>query len=617
MAGFAQAWAASVAGTGYIPMEHAELVDLLRGLTVRMVECLHDDPLDPRRGQEIGASLVAAHVTSAEGLGRTVEMINARLLPSLGLTGGDLPHRLAALVGAIATGYARALRDRTLDEQEAIRRAATFARQQAEIALRESEARFRYQATHDPLTDLPNRTLFMERLGASFADTGGPAGPSRRLGVCFVDLDGFKVVNDTLGHHTGDLLLMALADRLRRRMPDHLVARLGGDEFVILIEDTTCTDEVIKVADAALAMVAEPVSVEGHELTVSASVGIVESEVAATGPSEMLRAADVTLHWAKAAGKGRWAVFDPVRNEQDLARYALSAAMPAALERGEFFVEYQPLVSLDNGSMLGLEALARWRQPGTGVLLPGRFITLAEETGLIVRLGAQVLAEACHQARTWTDLCDRPPFVSVNLAVRQVHDPGLVDTVSTLLDRSGLPPERLQLEITEGSVIGADEAPVRALRRLADRGVRIAIDDFGTGYSNLAYLRKLPVCELKIAGSFVEGLLGPGGSTDQQILAALVSLAHTLGLTVTAEGVETAAQARQLHEIGCDAAQGWLFGPPTRHDQLVHLLATCGPRCTGRPDRRGAGAGAQELRQGREPAPGVRPPERPPTGRGR
>jgi EAL domain-containing protein (putative c-di-GMP-specific phosphodiesterase class I) len=326
----------------------------------------------------------------------------------------------------------------------------------------------------------------------------------------------------------------------------------------------------------------------------------------------MLRAADITLHWAKAAGKGRWAVFDPVRNEQDLARYALSAAMPAALDRGEFFVEYQPLVSLDNGSMLGLEALARWRQPGTGVLLPGRFITLAEETGLIVRLGAQVLADACHQARTWTDLCDRPPFVSVNLAVRQVHDPGLVDTVSTLLDQSGLPPERLQLEITEGSVIGADEAPVRALRRLADRGVRIAIDDFGTGYSNLAYLRKLPVCELKIAGSFVEGLLGPGGSTDQQILAALVSLAHTLGLTVTAEGVETAAQARQLQEIGCDAAQGWLFGPPTRHDQLVHLLATCGLRCTGR-----LGAGAQELRQGREPAPGLRPPERPPTGRGR
>jgi diguanylate cyclase (GGDEF)-like protein len=567
---FARAWAAAIADTSYLPMEHAALETLLIKLAGRLSSILAEDRLDQRSGQDIGAELVAAHVTSAEGIGRTVQVIEARLLSDLGLP-ETLRGRLADLLGAVTTGFARALRDRTLDEQEAIRRAAMLARQRAELALRESEQRFRYQATHDPLTDLANRTLFTDRLAALFAPEPGA---TRRVGVCFIDLDGFKVVNDTLGHHVGDLLLMTIADRLRQRVPEHLIARLGGDEFVILVEQTTCTDDVVKVADAVLAAISEPARVDGHELTISASIGIVEREVTSTGPSEMMRAADITLQWAKSGGRARWALFDRQRNEQELARYALSAAMPAALDRGEFFLEYQPLVSLRNHALKGVEALVRWRHPELGVLHPDRFIGLAEETGLIVRLGSRVLAEACRQARRWEALCPDPPYVSVNLAVRQVRDPGLVDNVTTLLAESGLPAERLQLEITESAVIEAEGEPVRALGQLADLGVRIAIDDFGTGYSNLAYLRQLPVCELKVAGSFVTGLREPAATSDidERILATLVSLAHTLGLTVTAERVETAYQAKRLRTLGCDAAQGWHFGVPVPHEELVEQL---------------------------------------------
>jgi diguanylate cyclase (GGDEF)-like protein len=575
IAAFARAWAKAITGTCYLPMTQAELEGFLRGLTARMARAIGAEPLDPLTGHRIGADMVAAHLTSAETLGRTIEVIELRLLRDLGLSGADPWDRIARLLGSVATGYARALRDRTLDEQESIRRAALVARAQAERALRASEARFRHQATHDPLTGLPNRALFTERLHAVFG-RGGP--PDRRLGVCFVDLDGFKVVNDTLGHSVGDLLLVLVADRLRRAIPEPLVARLGGDEFVILLDDTAGTDDAVKVADATLAALADPFRVDGHEVTVSASIGIVEQPVDGGSPSEVMRAADATLHWAKAAGKNRWAQFDAERNARELARHALSAAMPAAVSRGEFFLDYQPLVSLTTGAVLGVEALVRWRHPRLGVLRPDRFIGLAEETGLIVRLGWWVFAEACDQARRWYERQPAAPFVSINLAVRQVHDPSLVVMITDLLRRIGLPPEKVQLEITESALIGNANEPVHALRTLADIGMRIAIDDFGTGYSNLAYLRHLPVCELKVAASFVAGLGQPAhdptSGTDERILVTLVSLAHALGLTVTAEGVETQAQVERLRAIGCDTAQGWYFGRPgPPHDIYASLVA--------------------------------------------
>ncbi|MBQ0894272.1 bifunctional diguanylate cyclase/phosphodiesterase [Micromonospora sp. U56] len=541
-------------------MTQAQLELLLQRLTERLAGALRAEPFDPRVGHQVGAELVAAHIASAEGLGRTVEVIQLRLIRDLGLVADDVEDRMARLLATVATGYARALRDRTLDEQESIRRAAMVARAQAERALRDSESRFRHQATHDPLTGLPNRVLFTERLTAAI---GAPGRGADRVGVCFLDLDRFKVVNDSLGHQVGDALLVSVARRLRAALGEHLLARLGGDEFVILVERTARVDDAVAVAEAALAALAEPALVDGHELTVTASIGIVERPVAGTTPGELMRAADSTLHWAKAAGGARWSMFDPDRHRADLARYALAAAMPAAIDRGEFFLDYQPLTSLRDGTMLGVEALVRWRHPELGVLRPDSFIGLAEETGLIVRLGGWVLAEACREAESWGS---RAPFVSVNLAVRQVHRPGLVQEVRSVLAATGLPPERLQLEITESTMMSTAEEPVRALRVLADLGVRIAIDDFGTGYCNLAYLRDLPVTELKVAGEFVTGLrspaVDPASRTDERILASLVSLAHALDLTVTAEGVETAGQAERLRAIGCDAGQGWYFGRP-------------------------------------------------------
>ncbi len=556
---FARAWAKAVSGTSYLPMTQSQLEEMLQRLTDRLAQALRAEPFDLRIGQQVGAELVQAHIASAEGLGRTVEVIQLRLVRDLDLVVDDVEDRMARLLATVATGYARALRDRTLDEQESIRRAAMMARAQAERALRDSEARFRHQATHDPLTGLPNRTLFTERLTAAITAPGRGAD---RVGVCFLDLDRFKVVNDSLGHQIGDSLLVTVAQRLHRALGEHLVARLGGDEFVILVERTAGTDDAVKVAEAALAAVREPALVDGHELTVSASIGIVERPVTGTSPMDLMRAADSTLHWAKAAGGARWSLFDADRNHRELARYALSAAIPAALDRGEFYLDYQPLTSLRDGRVLGMEALVRWRHPELGVLRPDSFIPLAEETGLIVRLGSWVLAEACREAGTWPGADGDAPFVSVNLAVRQLHRTDLVTEVRGVLGRTGLPPHRLQLEITESTMMSTVVEPVRALRVLGDLGVRVAIDDFGTGYCNLAYLRDLPVDELKVAGEFVTGLRAPGSRTDERILASLVSLAHALDLTVTAEGVETADQADRLRAIGCDAGQGWHFGRP-------------------------------------------------------
>jgi diguanylate cyclase (GGDEF)-like protein/PAS domain S-box-containing protein len=431
--------------------------------------------------------------------------------------------------------------------------------------------KLRYQANHDPLTGLGNRALFTDRLNAAFA-----AGDGHRLGLCYLDLDGFKAINDTLGHVIGDQLLVKVAQRLHKLVdaPDQLVARMGGDEFVVLVEHTDGMAELTKLAERILANVAEPVHVGGHRLTVSASVGIVERPVSSSTPADAMRDVDVTLHWAKVDGKNRWACFDPERNAREIARITLSAAMPDALRRREFYVDYQPIVRLPDGHLLGVEALVRWAHPEFGRLGPDRFIGLAEETGLIVQLGHWVLAEACGQAAQWARLGGVEPVVSVNLAARQDAEPGLVDDIEKVLRAADLPPTHLQLELTESAIMGTTGEPLGALRKLVDMGVRIAIDDFGTGYSNLSYLRHLPVHALKIAGAFVEGLRAEEpDSVDAQIVTALVSLAHTLKLDVIAEGVETREQADRLHAIGCDSAQGWLYARPGPPGEISRWLA--------------------------------------------
>ncbi|HZP54811.1 bifunctional diguanylate cyclase/phosphodiesterase [Actinocrinis sp.] len=481
---------------------------------------------------------------------------------------------------------------------------------------REMTERLRHQATHDPLTGLPNRTLLLEELaatlnvrdgrtevedvedtddgggdGADFAesdaaDVAGEPDEARRIAVCFLDIDGFKAVNDTLGHDAGDRLLIQIAARLREAVePDaHPVARMGGDEFVILLPDTAGPQSAIDVAERVLAAIREPVLLDGRELSVTGSIGIVEQPVEGAGPSELLRAADVTLYWAKAAGRDRWALFDAQRNARQVARYALSQELPGALERGELFLEYQPIVDLADQRVRSLEALVRWNHPRLGLLGPGRFVPLAEETGAIVALGRWVLRRAVADAATWPRPPDGAPVtVSVNVAVPQVRDPGLVREVHDALEAGGLPPARLQLELTESAVMepGRRGRPaVQRLRELSDLGVRIAIDDFGTGYSNLAYLRRLPAHTLKIDASFVKGLIPPaaadgGGaqeSSEEPIVSSLINLARACGMMVIAEGVETGAQAEALRKLGADTGQGYYFSRPLPADQVPALI---------------------------------------------
>jgi diguanylate cyclase (GGDEF)-like protein/PAS domain S-box-containing protein len=476
---------------------------------------------------------------------------------------------------------------------------------------RELQARLRHLQMHDPVTRLPNRTLFFERLASALENAaydaggdvyGGPYGEaymdrygdggSGRIGLLYLDLDGFKAVNDTLGHRVGDRLLAAVASRLTEcadsdgytRSGGHLVARLGGDEFAILVEDSTGTEQLADLARSVLAAVQRPFDLAGQRLSVSASIGVVERAAAGTTVTGLMQAADTTLYWAKADGKARWTLFDPERNAHRMTRQSLSSTLRPAVERGEFALEYQPLVGMEDGSVRGVEALVRWNHPQFGSLAPNRFIGIAEEDGSIVQLGRWVLRTACRQARQWQKdhPRERPLFVSVNVAVRQVWDSDLVADVAEILAETGLAPHLLQLELTESAVMGSAGRPLQALQALSDMGVQIAIDDFGTGYSNLAYLSRLPVSVLKLDGSFVRGFQDEEhpNPADEVIVEALVQLAHRLGLTVTAECVETSGQAARLRRIGCDTGQGWLYSRAVTPERIGELIdvATAGAR---------------------------------------
>ncbi|MBC3191965.1 EAL domain-containing protein [Pseudonocardia sp. C8] len=431
----------------------------------------------------------------------------------------------------------------------------------------ELQQRLEHQASHDPLTGLPNRSLFFDRLAAAMAEDGADGS---RPGVCYLDLDGFKVVNDTLGHQAGDRLLQALADRLRSALePDgHLVARMGGDEFVVLVPRSTDRAELEDVAGRALGTVRRPVRIDGRDIVISASVGVVRHD-GELGPDQLMQAADTTLYSAKHAGRGRYVFYDRERHRSDVRRFELSSQMPEALRRDDFVVVYQPLVRLADERTVGVEALVRWQRPDGELLGPDRFIPLAEETGLVVPLGRRVLDEACRQGRRWADARpDHPLLVSVNVAARQIGESDLVADVAATLERYEWPPELLQIELTESDLMDGSGRPLATLRELDRMGVRIAIDDFGTGYSNLAYLRHLPAHVLKLAGHFVAG----SAERDDVILRTLISLASALDLEVTAEAVETAEQARRLREYGCAHAQGWYYAPAVVAERIPDLV---------------------------------------------
>ncbi|AUH42852.1 putative bifunctional diguanylate cyclase/phosphodiesterase [Streptomyces sp. CMB-StM0423] len=477
---------------------------------------------------------------------------------------------------------------------------------------RELRAKLRHLKMHDPVTRLPNRELFFERLTGALqearqaeepaAEHGGagrgrgqggsrtrtraaaPApGAAGRVGLAYLDLDGFKAVNDTLGHRVGDRLLAAVARRLvactaeagKAEKHGITVARLGGDEFAVLVARSAGTEQLGELAQRLLDALQEPFDLAGQRLAVSASIGVVERAASGQTATALMQAADTTLYWAKADGKARWTLFDPERNAHRMTRQALSSTLRPAIERGEFTLDYQPLIDLGDGSVRGVEALVRWQHPKLGTLTPNRFIGLAEENGAIVPLGRWVLATACRRAAGWRRLRPADPvFVSVNVAVRQVWDSDLVADVAQILEETGLPPRLLQLELTESAVMGSAGRPLQALQELSEMGVGIAIDDFGTGYSNLAYLSRLPVSALKLDGSFVRGFSSAEhpSPADETIVEALVDLAHRLGISVTAECVESGEQAERLRRIGCDTAQGWFYSRAVPAERVERLL---------------------------------------------
>jgi diguanylate cyclase (GGDEF)-like protein/PAS domain S-box-containing protein len=418
-------------------------------------------------------------------------------------------------------------------------------------------SRLRETSFADQLTRLPNQAVADQWLRRAFS-AGGPA----RVGLCALDLDGFHAVNDELGPQIGDRLLLGVAGRLHLAAGDGVVCRTGDDEFIVLVADPPDGAAMSALADRLQDALATPFHVEGQPLVVSASIGVAETGTARGSATELLRAADVARGWARALGGGRRVVYDPERDTAEATRFSLLSGLRGGIDRGEFRLVYQPLVRLADGKVRGAEALVRWQHPEHGIVGPGRFIELAEQSGAIVPLGGWILRAACEQAATWwRELGDEAPFVSVNVSPVQLAEPAWVHDVAQVLTDTGLPPHLLQLEITEQAVLGDELLVLDALSELRHAGVRIALDDFGTGYSSLAWLRRLPVQVLKIDGSFIDGLRNPAADpTDSSIVRALVELAHALGLEVTAEWVETPVQAQRLVELGADVGQGRWFG---------------------------------------------------------
>ncbi len=438
---------------------------------------------------------------------------------------------------------------------------------------RRLEAELAHQATHDALTDLPNRALLLDHLELALARAHRD---NKLVALLFLDLDRFKQVNDSLGHDAGDELLITVANRIADALrPADTVARLGGDEFVVLCEDVVDEHHAVSIAQRTLSVLeATPVPLGGVEVSVTASVGIALSPGGDSAhPEALLRDADAAMYRAKDHGRARLELFDESMRRRAAERMHLADELAHAIEHGEIVVHYQPAVDLHSGAISSVEALARWDHPTRGLLAPTEFITLAEETGLIVGLGLRVLTQACRQGRQWQEqLGPDAPRIHVNLSARQLTAANLPLLVRGVLDASALDPSLLCLEITESVLMDDAPAVIDMLRQLKELGLHIAIDDFGTGYSSLSYLRRFPVDILKVDQSFVDGL-GPDPE-DSAIVAAIVSLACTLELEAVAEGVETLEQCQLLRQMGCQKAQGFLFAMPVPAPDLDALLST-------------------------------------------
>lgn len=422
------------------------------------------------------------------------------------------------------------------------------------------EEQLLHDAFHDSLTGLANRALFMERLGYAIQQT------KRRedylFAVLFLDLDRFKVINDSLGHMFGDQLLIALAQRLKGCLAKHdIFARLGGDEFAILLEDNVGNRDATQVVESIQKELKSPFNLNGHQVFATASIGVILSTIGYNQPSDLLRDADTAMYRAKVRGRARHEVFDVVMHQQAVELLRLETDLRQAVENREFQLHYQPIVSLGNNKIVGFEALVRWQHPTRGMIFPTDFITIAEETGLIIPLGLWVLQEACRQMRVWqVQFPTNPPLtISVNLSAKQFMQPELVEQISRIIRETNLDPRSLRLEITESMLLENNAFLTPTLSQLQALGVSLFLDDFGTGYSSLNYLYRLPIDTLKIDRSFISNM---GNTEGWEIVRAITMLAHALGINVIAEGVETKEQLAHLDTLQCEYAQGYLFSKP-------------------------------------------------------
>jgi len=433
-----------------------------------------------------------------------------------------------------------------------------------------AEDRIEYQAYHDALTDLPNRMLFLDRLQVALAHARRHGGT---VAVMFLDLDQFKLINDTLGHGAGDRLLKGVADRLRACVREvDTVGRLGGDEFTLLLPEVGRGEDAAKIAEKILDAVGRPFQLDGRELFVTTSIGIGVHPSDGDDPETLLKSADSAMYRAKELGRNNYQLFTAAMNERAMSRLSLENGLRHALEREEFVVHYQPQVSIDSGRLVGMEALVRWNHAEKGLVAPGEFIPLAEDSRLIIPLGQWILAAACRQAVRWHEAGLTHLRVAVNLSVRQLQHPDLIRDVEGALSAAGLSPGRLELEVTESAAMQNVELTLSALLALREMGVRISMDDFGTGHSSLSHLKQFPVDAVKIDKSFVQDMtIDP---YDAVIVSSVIGMAHSLRLKVVAEGVETAEQFQFLRQRGCDEAQGYLFSEPRPADALDGILRT-------------------------------------------
>jgi diguanylate cyclase (GGDEF)-like protein/PAS domain S-box-containing protein len=484
----------------------------------------------------------------------------------------DFTYRLTRSDGA--QRYIRISGEPVFDEGGNFRGYRGVGRDVTQTAL--AEQKVHELARFDSLTGLPNRNMFLGELDRALARARRN---SESLAVCFIDLDRFKSINDTLGHGAGDELLVVMAARLQGvlRQSD-LVARLGGDEFVVLLEGNAEAADLGTIAQKMLAAIAEPVVLDGCTFLVTGSLGLGRFPDDGHDAASLLKQADAAMYLAKERGKNNWQFYTAELADQAARQFALEGELRRAIERDELLLHFQPKVDIASGRMCSVEALVRWQHPVRGLVPPGEFIPLAEDRGLIVPIGRWVIQAACRQIRDWRVAGLVPPPVAINLSARQFAGDSLVDDLLSAMAHYGVAPSELQVELTESVLMTEPERASEVLQRLSTMGVHIAIDDFGTGYSSLSYLKRFPARTVKIDRAFIDGL--PNDGNDAAITQAVIAMAHSLGLSVVAEGVESAEQLAMLRKLGCDEAQGYLLGRPMPAEQLCERIEVAGAAST-------------------------------------